>query len=80
MKVVLVTWLDATKMDGEDEISPEGPIGVVRQAVGWLLRRDKDGVVIAMSKDNHPDRTQFSKGYAIPAAYVKRVEVLGGDR
>lgn len=80
MKLVLVTWLDAQKMSDEDEVTPEGPIGAVRETAGWLLRRDEEGVVIAMSKDNHSDRTAFSRGFAIPKTYIKRVEVLGGDR
>lgn len=76
MKLVLVTWLDAIQVDGSDEVAPDGPIGAVRHSVGWLLRRDEEGVVIAMSRDEHANRVAYEKGFGIPAAYIRKVKTL----
>jgi hypothetical protein len=72
MKIVLVKWLDATRTD--DVISASGKIGIVRETVGWLLRKDDDGIVIAFTRDDGHD---YERGFTIPHTYIKSVRVLG---
>lgn len=69
-KVARVTWLDASRTD--DVVTAHDRIGVERQTVGWLLRDDRDGVIIAMTLDE--DR--FERGFTIPRNYIVSVERL----
>lgn len=73
MKIALVTWLDATRTD--ESVQPHTRVGTKRETVGWLLRRDDEGVVIAMSRDW--DGTDFERGFTIPRPYVSSVRILG---
>jgi hypothetical protein len=69
MKIVLVKWLDAARTDGD--IGP-GWTPVMRRTVAWLLYRDKERLVLAMSRDGD----LFERGFAIPTEYVKSVKTL----
>ena len=71
---VVVTWLDAER--GDDEPT-SGHIGVVRNTVGWAVKRDDTGIVIAMSQDEYRDGKQtYERWFAIPTAYIQKVRKL----
>lgn len=70
MKIALVRWIDASRSDEEVSAYSLGPS--VRETVGWLLREDKDGVVVAMSRDDG----HFERGFYIPRAYIEGITKL----
>ena len=70
---VVVTWLDAERGDETWEATS---IGVVRNTVGWVVRKDADGIVIAMSRDEYPGTQKYERWFAIPTAYIQRVRKL----
>lgn len=72
--IVEVTWLDAVRND--DEPTTGGPIGVIRKTVGHVVERTPDGIVVAFSEDQHPDRVSYERYFSIPKPYIKRVRRL----
>ena len=70
LKIVLVTWMDATRTD--DTLSARFAVSLRRETVGWLLRRDDDGVVLAFDRSEN----DFERGFGIPAAYIRSVKTL----
>jgi hypothetical protein len=68
VKIALVTWMDAVRTD--DIVNADGLIGVTRKTVGWVVRKDKTGIVLAFSFDAD---SVFERGFFIPQAYVKKV-------
>jgi hypothetical protein len=73
-RIAVVTWLDASRSD--DTARGDGPIGILRHTVGYILRRDDTGVVIAMSRDEAPQGVEHEREFRIPASYIKRVRLL----
>lgn len=68
-RAVMVTWIDATR--GDDFAPPATAAGIERRTLGWLLRDDDEGVVLAMSDDGPAG---FERWYAIPRAYIVSVD------
>jgi hypothetical protein len=64
----LVTWLDATRTD--ESVRYDHPLTSTRRTLGWILRDDEEGIVIAMTNDDEG----FERGFGIPRAYVKTVQ------
>ena len=67
--LALVTWFDATKTD--EILDSTFNVGSTRRTTGWVLRDDKEGVVVAMSLDDEG----YSRGFGIPRPYIKRIDV-----
>jgi len=68
----MVVWLDATRTD--ETVTATDKIGIKRETLGWILRDDSQGVVIAMTKDDK----DYERGFTIPRAYIKKVVKLDG--
>lgn len=47
-------------------------VGIKRKTLGWILRDDYTGIVIAMSRDGD----EYERGFTIPRAYVVKVRRL----
>lgn len=73
MKVVEVTWLDATRSDDEPNLNADG---AVRRTVGWLVKDRKKGVIIAMSRDEGDGVTPFERWFFIPRPYIIKIRRL----
>jgi len=69
--IVVVEWIDAVR-DDDVVVAGAGPIGCNRQTVGWLLRNDEHGVVMAMSDDEG----SYERGFFIPFPYIVQVTQL----
>lgn len=69
--IVRVAWLDATQE--EESMTEDLAIGVIRYSVGYAVRNDEEGIVLAMDLCDG----EYTKGYTVPSEYVKDVEVLG---
>jgi len=73
MKVVEVTWLDARHRFGEVcEAEVKHEAGAPITTVGYLLRRDKEFVVVAMEATEDGWRNVTS----IPRAMVKNIRPI----
>lgn len=70
-RIAEVRWLDAQRDDGTPSVVA-GPIGVLRRTVGWVLRDDEHGVVLAFSKD----ADEFERTFSVPRAYIRKVRYL----
>lgn len=70
MRLALVTWLDAGRTD--DTVTGHEDIGIRRQTVGWVLRNDEKGVVLAMTHD----AGEYERGFFIPRLYIEHQRVL----
>ena len=73
MNPVEVTWLDAER---GDETWETAAIGIVRHTVGWVVKKDATGIVLAMSRDEYPGTEKYERWFAIPTAYITRVRKL----
>lgn len=62
-----VKWLDASRTD--DEVNPLTLTGISRETIGWVLRDDAVGVVIAMTHDDE----RYERGFFIPRGYIQTV-------
>lgn len=71
MPFVVVTWIDA--MRGDESVEATQVISCRRETVGWLLRDDREGVLVAMSKDDQGDKTIYERWFGIPRRYVESV-------
>ncbi len=71
MKIVEVTWLDAGRT--EDTVTGRESIGIERRTVGWLMRDDEEGVIVAFSDDGEAG---YERAFLIPRAYVRDVRRL----
>jgi hypothetical protein len=71
MKIAEVVWLDAKHQFGPISIAGIEP-GAVATTVGYLLRCDKEFVVVAMER--FPD--EYRNVTSIPRALVKRVRYV----
>lgn len=65
-----VTWLDASRT--EETLTASMSVGIKRKTLGWILRDDYTGIVIAMSRDGD----EYERGFTIPRAYVVKVRRL----
>lgn len=70
----IISWHDASRTD--EAVDPLADIGVMRDTCGWVLRRDKAGVVVAFTSDMSDGTTRYERGFFIPAEYVRRVRRL----
>lgn len=68
--MVLVTWIDAMRSD--DEATGLEQLSIKRETLGWLLRDDDAGVVIAMTHDEG----KFERSFSIPRPYIEDVRRL----
>jgi len=73
MKIVEVTWIDARHDFGQISIREINP-GALMKTVGYLIRRDKEFVVIAM--EYWPERETYNNVTSIPASIVKKVRYV----
>jgi hypothetical protein len=83
-QMVQVEWLDACGYMGEylseAGLVPGDPtaVGIIHRTVGWKVRDDKSGVIIALTQavgsDGRPNHHRMC--VEIPRAYVRKVRIL----
>ena len=71
-KKVIVTWLDAVNY-GDGQGTPKHK-PAEQCMIGWLLKRDKQGISVAM--EYSPEDNTWREENFIPAGMVKSVRIL----
>ena len=74
MKIVEVTWLDGPRRT-KSRAPREVELGSPNKTVGYLVREDKNAIVIAM--EYWPEGEIYRNKVTIPKADVKRVRNVG---
>lgn len=73
-KKVKVTWVDTTFFSITTEIDNLNKIKNIEiTSIGYLIKKDKEKIIIAMSITNEEKITDF---YSMPIGCVKKIEVL----
>lgn len=81
---VEVEWLDACAYTGyynsEKSVVPgdTSAIGILHRSVGWKVRDDKQGIVLALTQVLGADGTpnDYRMCLEIPRAYVRKITLL----
>jgi hypothetical protein len=83
-RMAQVEWLDACAYMGdygsENGVVPGDPsaVGIVHTSVGWMVRDDKSGIILAITQvigsDGLPNAHRMC--VEIPRAYVRKVRIL----
>lgn len=68
---VEVTWLDAVFTSGDPV--PMATVGIMMRTLGWVLRDDSQGIVIASERDAEGGYRRVTE---IPRPYIRKVVYL----
>jgi hypothetical protein len=67
-----VEWMDTAKT-GDDHPNPKGLQPVRRHTVGWLVKKNKRYILLAMDRTKWPEgNTEYEHGFAIARRVVLR--------
>ncbi len=67
MKILEVTWVDATR---GDDVFEEPSTLSTRRTVGWVVDETDEFVTLAMSRDVNHGKEEFDRWFTIPTAYI----------
>jgi len=71
-RLYYVEWVDTAKT-GDDHPNPKGLQPVRRFTVGWLMKKNKRYILLAMDRLKWPDgTTEYEHGFAIARQVVLR--------
>lgn len=70
-----VTWVDSTGTPGWCDPGEEVAVPVTCETTGYVIKRGREGIVLALSRvlDDDRVRRRFADTICIPTAAVKRI-------
>lgn len=79
MKIVHVLWIDSVAKESwhsEYDVTKLLAEPEVNESVGFLMRRDKEGILLCMSRSTSETEAIVGNALLIPKVNIKRVRVL----
>ncbi len=81
LKLVYIEWEDARSIgsswrDVKELLENAGAVPIIVKEVGWIVKEDKDTIVIVSSLDERKDKTFVSDGTILPKSLIRKRKVI----